>query len=161
MTERTAENCIASSVLDKLIAAHDGDVALLWLYCQRHGALDEERAAQALLAQARARWQRLASAPCLQRPEAALEQRRSALDRLEQALEYAARQELGAARQRLTAQAAALEALSPLATLARGYSLVWDSRGELVQSSADCQPGDELQVRLAKGTLDVTVVAAR
>ena len=48
MTERTAENCIASSVLDKLIAAHDGDVALLWLYCQRHGALDEERAAQAL-----------------------------------------------------------------------------------------------------------------
>ena len=48
MTERTAENCIASSVLDRLIAAHDGDVALLWLYCQRHGALDEEQAAQAL-----------------------------------------------------------------------------------------------------------------
>ena len=48
MTERTAENCIASSVLDRLIAAHDGDVALLWLYCQRHGALDPEQAAQAL-----------------------------------------------------------------------------------------------------------------
>ena len=48
MPEKQAENCISSAVLDKLIAAHDGDVALLWLYRQRTGALDEEQAAQAL-----------------------------------------------------------------------------------------------------------------
>ena len=48
MTEKQTENCISNAVLDKLIAAHDGDVALLWLYRQRYGALDEERAAQAL-----------------------------------------------------------------------------------------------------------------
>ena len=48
MTEKQAENCIASSALDKLLAAHDGDVALLWLYCMRHGAPDEEKAAQTL-----------------------------------------------------------------------------------------------------------------
>ena len=48
MPEKPAENCISSAVLDKLIAAHDGDVSLLWLYRQRYGALDEEQAAQAL-----------------------------------------------------------------------------------------------------------------
>jgi len=48
MPEKQVENCISSAVLDKLIAAHDGDVALLWLYRQRCGALDEEQAAQAL-----------------------------------------------------------------------------------------------------------------
>ena len=38
-------NFISDADLDKLIAAHDGDVALLWLYRQRFGALDAEKAA--------------------------------------------------------------------------------------------------------------------
>ena len=45
MAEQTTHNSISPQAVDKLIAAHDGDMALLWLYRLRKGALDPERAA--------------------------------------------------------------------------------------------------------------------
>lgn len=48
MAEEKLHNFISDADLDKLIAAHDGDVALLWLYRQRFGALDAEKAAHDL-----------------------------------------------------------------------------------------------------------------
>lgn len=48
MAEEMLQKSISVRVLDKLIAAHDGDVALLWLYCLRSGSLDGERAAAEL-----------------------------------------------------------------------------------------------------------------
>ena len=48
MTERTVHKSISDQAADKLIAAHDGDVALLYLYRLRHGGLDEEAAARDL-----------------------------------------------------------------------------------------------------------------
>ena len=48
MLESKAENNMLAGALDRLIAAHDGDVALLYLYWLRSGALDPERAAAAL-----------------------------------------------------------------------------------------------------------------
>ena len=79
MTEEKLQNAISFSALDKLIAAHDGDVALLWLYRLRSGAPDEERAAQDLcrtLQEIRAaeeklrRMALLPAAPLPSRPEA-------------------------------------------------------------------------------------------
>ena len=48
MTEQTAHKSISVQALDKLIAAHDGDVALLWLYRLRTGCADPEKAAHDL-----------------------------------------------------------------------------------------------------------------
>lgn len=48
MLENTVENRIGAGALDRLIAAHDGDVALLYLYWLRCGTLDPEQAAAAL-----------------------------------------------------------------------------------------------------------------
>lgn len=48
MLENTVENRIGAGALDRLIAAHDGDVALLYLYWLRSGSLDPEQAAAAL-----------------------------------------------------------------------------------------------------------------
>ena len=48
MTEQTTHNSISLQAADKLIAAHDGDVALLYLYRLRNGGLDEEKAARDL-----------------------------------------------------------------------------------------------------------------
>ncbi len=48
MAEQRAENIIAPAAADKLIAAHDGDVALLYLHRLRAGRLDEEQAARDL-----------------------------------------------------------------------------------------------------------------
>ncbi len=92
---------------------------------------------------------------------------------------YDARQRLAAVRQRLEAQvtnlaaaartrflmaraeldrrAASLEALSPLAILNRGYALVFDAEGRLVKDAQPLSIGDELSVRLARGTVRARV----
>ena len=44
----TADKFISADAVDRLIAAHDGDVALLYLYILRHGSADTESAARAL-----------------------------------------------------------------------------------------------------------------
>lgn len=48
MTEKESHLPLPVGAADRLIAAHDGDVALLYLYILRCGTLDEERAAGAL-----------------------------------------------------------------------------------------------------------------
>ncbi len=47
-------------------------------------------------------------------------------------------------------------ALSPQATLDRGYAVVQDEDGAVVRDADAVEPGSDLQVRLAKGTLLVT-----
>jgi exodeoxyribonuclease VII large subunit len=51
-----------------------------------------------------------------------------------------------------------LHALSPLATLARGYAIVTDkTSGALVRDAATVKPGDRVSTRLARGELDCIV----
>lgn len=58
---------------------------------------------------------------------------------------------------KLQALARALEGVSPLATVARGYSIITDAQGRLVRSVAQVQASDELQARLSDGVLHVNV----
>jgi exodeoxyribonuclease VII large subunit len=51
----------------------------------------------------------------------------------------------------------ALQALSPLAILERGYALVFDASGKLLKDAAKVKRGDEITARLAKGTVEATV----
>jgi exodeoxyribonuclease VII large subunit len=51
----------------------------------------------------------------------------------------------------------ALQALSPLAILERGYALVFDASGKLLKDAANVKAGDEISARLAKGTVSATV----
>lgn len=48
MSDNKFQNLIDPSAADKLLAAHDGDLALLYLYIQRSGCTDMEKAAGAL-----------------------------------------------------------------------------------------------------------------
>lgn len=48
MSENKTQNLISSQAADKLIAAHDGDLTLLYLYICRTGSLDLDKAACAL-----------------------------------------------------------------------------------------------------------------
>ncbi len=57
----------------------------------------------------------------------------------------------------LTSQLARVRALSPKATLARGYAVVQHQNGSVVRSADEAGVGDRLAVRLAEGRLDVTV----
>jgi exodeoxyribonuclease VII large subunit len=51
----------------------------------------------------------------------------------------------------------ALQALSPLAILERGYALVFDASGKLLKDAGKVKGGDEISARLAKGTVSATV----
>jgi exodeoxyribonuclease VII large subunit len=53
----------------------------------------------------------------------------------------------------------ALDALSPLAVLDRGYAIAQDQQGRLVRDARTVSEGDMLKLRLAKGRLDCRVEA--
>lgn len=61
-------------------------------------------------------------------------------------------------RQRLALAAARLEALSPLAVLARGFSITSVKERGVVRCAKDVTIGDMLQTRVAHGWIDSTVV---
>ena len=52
----------------------------------------------------------------------------------------------------------ALHAVSPLATLERGYAILFDSEGHVLRSSADVTHGDTVKARLADGELNLQVL---
>jgi len=73
-------------------------------------------------------------------------------------LAQAARAHTGAARRRLELAVRTLHAVSPLATLDRGYAIVTDPTGRVLQDSAELKPGDRIQARLARGALEAEVI---
>jgi exodeoxyribonuclease VII large subunit len=79
------------------------------------------------------------------------------LDARTAAMVSAARNSLLERKVRLERMDTALQALSPLAILERGYALVFDASGELLKDAARVKAGDEISARLAKGTVSATV----
>jgi exodeoxyribonuclease VII large subunit len=95
---------------------------------------------------------------------------------------YDARRRLAAVRQQLDAQianlassiharllesrsilerlTASLEALSPVAILNRGYALVFDAAGSLLNDASRVDAGDEISARLARGRIRARVTAS-
>lgn len=78
-----------------------------------------------------------------------------------QRLRQAMTAQLAHARDRLVRSAGALPALSPAATLQRGYSIVRDADGAIVRDAARLAVGDPLTLRFARGAADATVTAVR
>ena len=60
-------------------------------------------------------------------------------------------------RLQLRGLARALESVSPLATLGRGYAIVFDENGQVLRRAADARDGDRLRARLADGELALKV----
>jgi exodeoxyribonuclease VII large subunit len=68
-----------------------------------------------------------------------------------QRLRVAARDSVGENRRRFELALRTLDAVSPLATLGRGYAIVTDAAGHVLQDAADVQPGQRVTARLARG----------
>jgi exodeoxyribonuclease VII large subunit len=64
-------------------------------------------------------------------------------------------------RHRLRAAAGQLDSLSPLAVLARGYSLTRAADGAIVRRASQVQAGDGVEVLLHEGRLDCRVTATK
>ena len=86
-----------------------------------------------------------------------MQARRERLCRAETALRAAIAQACDPPAQRLGLLAARMHALSPVATLARGYALVHRDDGTVLRRATDAQPGMGLRVRLAEGALECRV----
>ncbi|MBA3779319.1 MAG: exodeoxyribonuclease VII large subunit [Chloroflexi bacterium] len=86
---------------------------------------------------------------------------RARLQRAEDRLPALIRGRLARARVGFDAGRAALTALSPYATLERGYAIVRTPEGGVVREAMVHGPGSELSVRVARGELDVRVERVR
>ncbi len=62
--------------------------------------------------------------------------------------------------QRLEKAMAQLDALSPLRVLHRGYSITQRPDGQIIRDAADMHAGDQIRVKIEKGSLEATVTAA-
>ena len=72
-------------------------------------------------------------------------------------LQNAELQVLRHARERLLPLAATLNAVSPLATLGRGYAIVVGENGRILRDAADAAEGEIIEARLAKGRVRAQV----
>jgi len=64
---------------------------------------------------------------------------------------------LRGARERLLPLVRTLNAVSPLATLDRGYAIVMDEHGKILRDAADAADGEIIEARLAAGRIRARV----
>ncbi len=73
---------------------------------------------------------------------------------LHQRLNQAMQHQLAGQKQQLASTARALDTISPLATLGRGYAIVRHyEKDDIIHSSQEVAPGDRIKARLGKGEL--------
>lgn len=99
----------------------------------------------------------LKSRPFFTRPLRLIEDRIRTVDLLEERLENGMDRRLQRLEERWNKLAAMLETLSPLAVLARGYSLTFDVSGRRIAHVADVSVGSTISTRLSGGILESTV----
>jgi exodeoxyribonuclease VII large subunit len=68
-------------------------------------------------------------------------------------IERAARQTMDKLARRLAVASRTLDAVSPLATLERGYAIVTDSKGTVITNAQDVRAGQIIEARLTKGSV--------
>jgi exodeoxyribonuclease VII large subunit len=82
---------------------------------------------------------------------------RARFDSLSRARDAGIMNRMKAVKQQLGMAAAALDAMSPLKVLERGYAIAQDTQGQVIRETSTVTVGDELRLRLWKGSLDCRV----
>ena len=103
------------------------------------------------------RWKTLCESRVLTDPMAFLQDKRMQLDYVQQRLSTAAREQLQGEQQRFTRLTAALDALSPMKVLSRGYAMAQKQDGAVLKNSQQVAVGEQICVRLGQGSLQCTV----
>lgn len=91
-------------------------------------------------------------------PQAQLDNHQQRLDGLAIRLDQAMQRRLERVKGRLAVAQAHLQAISPLATLARGYAIVRQPDGKIVRLVEDAAAGDTIHIQLSDGSLQVRVI---
>ena len=116
-----------------------------------------QQSVQKTLKLSRQRLNSLAEKRVLQSPLNYVEDRRVLLDFLSTRLHAAGQKTLHEKKQRFVRLTAALDAMSPLKVLSRGYSMVTDETGTLVTSAGAVTTGQRIHVSLRSGSLTAQV----
>jgi len=94
----------------------------------------------------------------LKSPGAMLSQVRENLTRISREMTFAVTRALHERRERFSSLAAALNRLSPLEVLSRGYAVVTGTKdGKVISDARQVQPGDHTDIRLFKGSLTAVI----
>ncbi len=107
----------------------------------------------------RKRMEVLASSRPLQSPTAYVDERRLLLDGVQRRLCTAQQQTLAGSRQRCVRLTAALDAMSPLKVLTRGYAMAQTEDGRLLRTVEQTSPGGRFTLHLADGRIRASVEA--
>jgi exodeoxyribonuclease VII large subunit len=132
---------------------------------QRQQKLDDltyrlERGERQKLEQMRRKWETVAAAVRHYDARRMLAGVRVELEAGTAAMAAAMRNQLLLNKVRLERMGRALETLSPLAILERGYALVFDGSGTLVKDAEQVKAGEEISARVARGEIRATVKKA-
>jgi exodeoxyribonuclease VII large subunit len=106
----------------------------------------------------RLRW--LTGRAALASPSARLKQQGLRLENWDHRLNRAMLRVIGSRREKLLPLVRTLNAVSPLATLDRGYAIVSVEGGAILRNAADAKPGTLIEARLAQGRLRAKVEGA-
>jgi exodeoxyribonuclease VII large subunit len=143
-------------------AQHGAFARMMDLIRQRQQKLDDltyrlERSERQTLEQMRRRWEMASAAVRHYDLRRVLAGIRAELEGLTAAMAAAMRNQLLQNKVRLERMSRALEVLSPLSVLERGYALVFDGAGRLLKDAEQVTEGDEIRARLARGEIRATV----
>ncbi len=144
------------------LAQHGAFARMMEVIRQRQQKLDDlshrmEVAERQLLERMRRQWETVSSAVRHYDLGLVLSGMKKELDSRTTSLVAVTRNVLLLHRVRAERLQTALESLSPLAILDRGYALVFDSEGKLLKDSSPVKPGDEISARLAHGQIQASV----
>lgn len=144
------------------LAQHGAFARMMEVIRQRQQKVDDlthqlELAERALLEKSRRRWEAISAAVRHYDMRLILAGMRRELDSRTTALVSVMRNVLLQHRVRSERLEMALQSLSPLAVLDRGYALVFDSGGKLLKDADVAKIGDEIWARLAHGRIQASV----
>jgi exodeoxyribonuclease VII large subunit len=109
------------------------------------------------LARAMERFETLTQRLSRAHPGNRLQQQAQRLDELDLRMRRAWENHFARAGQRLQLAQRGLDAISPLATLERGYAIVTRANGMVLQDADEVRTGDEIEARLKRGSLKARV----
>lgn len=97
--------------------------------------------------------ERLSKSRVMTQPDAYFQDKRMLLDYQSQRLCHGLESSVASQRERFVRLAAALDAMSPLKVLGRGYSIAQKEDGAVLTSIQDAEAGEQISLRLADGSL--------
>ena len=103
----------------------------------------------------------LSQSPALRSPTGYLDQKRKGLELLQNRLIAAENQHIARNKQKFIALTAALDAMSPLKVLTRGYAVAENEKGQILRSVKQTAPGERIVVSLSDGTITAKVMEVK